>query len=124
MKTKIIELARICKEAIEDEARASYKNGDNEHCFDGCACIITLKNGDQIEVEVDADMFSISHKVTIWGHNCENIERAIEEWLDANADEFGAWQDEHDSDPWRDVDEGCDPAFPHHGDFERWAYGY
>ena len=26
-------------------------------------------------------------------------------------------------DYWDGVDDGCDPAFPHYGDFERWAYG-
>lgn len=27
------------------------------------------------------------------------------------------------ADYWDGVDDGCDPAFPHYGDFERWAYG-
>lgn len=122
MKTKIIELAKICKEAIESEARESYKNGDNAHRFNGCYC--SIKQDDScVEICCHEDG---THEVLINRKFLEygNTERAIEEWLDANADEVRAWQDEYDSDPWRDVDEGCDPAFPHYGDFERWAYGY
>lgn len=35
-----------------------------------------------------------------------------------------ARQEADDDNIYDDVDPGCDPAFPHYGDFERWAYGY
>ena len=117
---KIIEdLAVLCKEAIESEARESYNNGDNRHSFNGCSCLVDVN-----AIEVEVDLFQNSHKVTICGHNCPNVENAIKAWLDEKADAVGAWLDEHDNDKDKYVDKGCDPAFPHHGDFERWAYGY
>lgn len=119
---KIIEdLAVLCKEAIESEARESYTNGDNPNHFGGCSCMVNLKGDTQIEVVCG---FVGKHDVTIWGKDCPCVEKSVAVWLDENACEEEKWQDAYDSDPWRNVDVGCDPAFPHHGDFERWAYGY
>lgn len=118
---KIIEdLAVLCKEAIESEAAASYTNGDNPTRFNGCSCMVNLKGDAQIEVDCG---IGCKHDITIWGKDCPNVEESITKWLDENACEAEKWQDAYDSDPWRGVDVGCDPAFPHHGDFERWAYG-
>lgn len=119
---KIIEdLAVLCKEAIESEARESYTNGDNSNCFGGCSCMVNLKGDTQIEVICGVGG---KHGVTIWGKDCPSVEKSIAAWLDENAREEDKWQDAYNSDQWRNVDEGCDPAFPHNGDFERWAYGY
>lgn len=123
MKKLIEELALRCKDAIEQAASESYSNGDNPNSFDGCSCSLDLKDSDVIEIYCDEKG---NHEVHIIKENCnlvENIENAITEYLDCSADEFSAWQVEFDNDMWRDVDPGCDPAFPHRGDFERWAYG-
>lgn len=116
----IEELAVLCKEAIDSEAAASYTNGDNPNYFGGCSCMVNLKGDAQIEVVCG---FVGKHDVIIWGKDCPNVEKSIAVWLDENACEEKKWQDAYDSDPWRGVDVGCDPAFPHYGDFERYAYG-
>lgn len=119
MKKVIKKLAEVCKEAIEQAARESY--ADNPCCFDGCSCLMDLQGDDQIEVYCDSNG---KCEVLIYKRvECLNVEKALEAYLDANADPEGAWQEEFDGDMWKDVEPGCDPAFPHRGDFERWAYG-
>lgn len=51
-----------------------------------------------------------------------NIEKNIADNLIDMDDVLYTYQMAH-NDYWDDVDDGCDPAFPHYGDFERWAYG-
>lgn len=78
---------------------------------------------DNIQIEVSVYGCNI-YDVVIYGDNeYPNIEKAIEDFLSENADLQMSWQAAYDNDEWRGVDSGCDPAFPHHGDFERWAYG-
>lgn len=113
-------LCNRCKDAIEDAARESYNEGNVDSL---CDCSATIDVGPvQIEIVLKNDG---SHEVTVFHKNnneSPNVEKRIEDYLDAHADEQGAWQDEYDNDIYRDVDSGCDPAFPHCGDFERWAY--
>ncbi|WP_028896717.1 hypothetical protein [Prevotella sp. HUN102] len=120
MKKFIEEFGKQLKEAIEQAAHDSYYEND-KYYFDGCSCLIDLLDDDQIEVGCDKHG---RHEVRIYKDTeLPNLEEAIADYLDANADPEGAWQEEYDGDMWRDVDYGCDPAFPHRGDFERWAYG-
>ncbi|MDD6541767.1 MAG: hypothetical protein PUF32_05640 [Prevotella sp.] len=119
----IMDLCERCKDALETAARTSYNNGDNPDWFDGCHTIIDLAGEAQIECTVDRKG---NHEVLIYhesNNETPNLEKAIADWLDDNVDEEAEWQDEYDHDDWRDVDPGCDPAFPHYGEFERWAYG-
>ena len=51
-----------------------------------------------------------------------NIEKNIADNLIDMDDVLYTYQMAH-NDYWDGVDDGCDPAFPHYGDFERWAYG-
>lgn len=123
MNKAVEKLCAKCKEAIESAARESYNDGTNPDEFGGCCALVGLKGKDQIEVSCDRHG---AHEVAIYKEDMNelpNIEKAITDYLDANTDEQGEWQDEYDNDDWRDVDPGCDPAFPHYGDFERWAYG-
>lgn len=123
MTMKLQTLLDKCKAGIEQAARDSYNNGDNINMFDGCYCTIDLDNNSQIEISADRHC---ELEVIIYHDDCNelpNFESYIKSWLDANADPQAEWQDEYDHDDWRDVDPGCDPAFPHYGDFERWAYG-
>ncbi|WP_333615642.1 hypothetical protein [Bacteroides pyogenes] len=120
MRKIIEELSKKCKEAIERAASESYDDGNFDN-FNGCSCLIDLQGDNQIEVCCD---YNGKHEVTIYKDiECPNIEKVIAKYLDDNADEETAWKDAYDKDIWRGVDTGCDPAFPHGGDFERWAYG-
>lgn len=123
MSTILSTLCEKSKEAIETAARDSYNDGRNPDRYDGCTALVDLHNDAQIEVYQDKKG---RYEVNIY-HKSNNetplIEAAIEDYLSENADPQGEWQDEYDNDDYRDVDPGCDPAFPHYGDFERWAYG-
>lgn len=122
MKTCIADLAEKCKEEIEDAAYESYYNGDNPNYFTGCTCCFLLNDNIQIEISTfDCNQY----EVTLCRDNeYPNIEKSIEDFLSANADPSLCWQSAYDNDVWRNVDAGCDPAFPRHGDFEKWAHGY
>ena len=123
MRQIIEELAKKCKESIEDAAYYSYSDGSNPYRFDGCWSKVKLDGDDVIEIVCDKRG---CHDVAISKKHLEypNVEQVLAEYLDANADECGAWQDSYDNDMWRTVAPGCDPAFPRHGDFERWVFGY
>lgn len=124
MKKAIETLCVKCKEAIESAARESYSDGSNPQEFDGCSATVDLKGRDQIEVSCDRKG---SFEVVACKENMNevpNVEKAIQDYLSVNADPQAEWQGEYDNDDWQDVDPGCDPAFPHCGDFERWAYGW
>ncbi len=120
MKKLVKELCEKCKDAIEQAAYDKYYNGED---LEGtCYALVKLDKG----VEIEVDWVDDTHEVIIYhATDCDlrNIEAAISAYLNAYADEPNAWQDAYDHDDWRDVDPGCDPAFPHYGDFERWAYG-
>lgn len=121
MKKAVEKLCVKCKEAIESAARQSYDDGTNPCRYGGCSAMVGLDNGAQVEISAMKDG---THEVLVYHKNANetpNIEKAIKDYLDANADEQDEWQDEYDNDDWRGVDPGCDPAFPHYGDFERWA---
>lgn len=121
MNKLLADLSEICKEEIEDAAYESYHNGDNSDCFNGCGCRFFLN--DNIQIEISA-FGSNKYEVAIYGNNeYPNIEKAIEAFLSEKANPQMSWQVAYDNDEWRGVDSGCDPAFPHHGDFEKWAYG-
>lgn len=123
MKKLVKDLADKCKDAIEQAAHDSYYDNDTDF-FDGCSCLLDLKGDDQVEVGCDSQG---RYEVVFYKENendCANIVSVIEQYLAKNADARQSWQEEFDNDIWRDVDPGCDPAFPHHGDFERWAYGH
>lgn len=121
MKKCIADLSEKCEEEIEDAAYESYHNGDNPNYFEGCTCRFDLNDNIQIEVSVYGCNI---YDVVIYGDNeYPNIEKAIEDFLSENVDPQMSWQAAYDNDEWRGVDSGCDPAFPHHRDFERWAYG-
>lgn len=122
MKKRIADLAEKCKEEIEDAAYESYYNGDNPNYFTGCTSRFFLNDNIQIEISTFG---SNEYEVVIYGdREYPNIEKAIEDFLLSNADPSLCWQSAYDNDVWRNVDSGCDPAFPCHGDFEKWAYGY
>lgn len=118
------DLLERCRDGIELAARESYHEGEAGR-FEGCYCMVALKDGAQIEIA--ADRRSVIAEVLVYhknGNELPNLEGYIKGWLDDNACDLpGEWQDECDHDDWRDVDRGCDPAFPRCGDFERWAYG-
>ena len=123
MKKFIEKIGKQLKEAAENAAYESYSDS---YEFDGCLARVKVGNV-TYDVECAADG---AHIVMICNHNHNygdeypNIENALAAYLDAHADEQAAWQDAYDNDTYRGVDPGCDPAFPHYGDFERWAYGY
>lgn len=120
MKKRIADLAEKCKEEIEDAAYESYYNGDNPNYFTGCTCRFNLNDDIQIEISF---LCSSGYEVAIYGDNLyPNIEKAIEKFLSKNANPSACWQSAYDDDEWRNVDAGCDPAFPRYGDFEKWAY--
>ena len=120
MSKLLADLAEICKEEIEDAAYESYRNGDSPNCFNGCVCHFFLN--DNIQIEISA-FGSNKYEVAIYGNNeYPNIEKAIENFLLKNANPSECWQSAYDNDEWRNVDAGCDPAFPRYGDFEKWAY--
>lgn len=120
MKKRIADLAEKCKEEIEDAAYESYYNGDNPNYFMGCTCRFNLNDDIQIEISF---LCSSGYEVAIYGDNLyPNIEKAIEKFLSKNANPSVCWQSAYDDDEWRNVDAGCDPAFPRYGDFEKWAY--
>lgn len=122
MKKRIADLAEKCKEEIEDAAYESYYNGDNPNYFTGCTSRFFLNDNIQIEISTFG---SNEYEVVIYGdREYPNIEKAIEDFLLSNADPSLCWQSAYDNDVWRNVDSGCDPAFPCHGDFEKWAYVY
>ena len=122
MKKCIADLAEKCKEEIEDAAYESYYNGDNPNYFTGCTCRFSLNDNIQIEISTFG---SNEYEVAIYGDNeYPNIEKAIKDFLSENADPSICWQSAYDNDEWRNVDSGCDPAFPRQGDFEKWAYGF
>lgn len=120
----LLDLLERCRDGIGLAARESYREGCVDR-FEGCYCMVGLKDGAQIEIAADrrggiAEVL-IYHKD---GNELPNLEGYIKDWLEDNAgDLWDEWQDECDNDDWRDVDRGCDPAFPRYGDFERWAYG-
>ena len=119
---KIESLCEKCRKAIEAAAYDSYFDG-NANDFGGCACVVPLKGEDEISISCDAHG---CHEVEIYksdGVEVLNVERAIADYLDENANEYEERERACNNDPWRDVAPGCDPAFPHYGDFERWAYG-
>lgn len=121
MKKILTRLCERCKAVIEDAAYGSYD--DNPDGFDGCHAMLDLDNNAQIEITCDRHG---SHEAVAYHENMHPtplLEKHLEEYLDAHADEQAQWQDAYDSDDWRGVDPGCDPAFPHYGDFELWAYG-
>lgn len=121
---QLLTICDKCKQAIEDAAYESYQNGDNPDRFDGCTALVDLTGDAQIEATVDRKG---NYEVNVYhdsGNETPNFEKFLTDWLTAHADPEGQWQDAYDSDDWRDVDPGCDPAFPHYGDFERWAYGW
>lgn len=121
MKKCIADLAEKCKEEIEDAVYESYYNGDNPNYFTGCTYRFFLNDNIQIEISTFG---SNKYEVTLCGDNeYPNIEKAIEAFLSEKANPQMSWQAAYDNDEWRGVDSGCDPAFPHHGDFEKWAYG-
>ncbi|MDT3388107.1 MAG: hypothetical protein LIR46_10170 [Bacteroidota bacterium] len=123
MKKFIEKIGKQLKDAAENAAYESYAEND---VFDGCFARVDIDNV-TYEVECDTDG---AHTVMVCNNNHNygveypNIEQAIAAYLDDNADELATWQDACDNDIYRGVDPGCDPAFPHRGDFERWAYGY
>lgn len=112
-----------CEKAASESYHDGYDEGDYIH-FKGCSVSVDWIDDMNIDIEVDENG---CHEVCIW-HKSRNetplVEKFIADWLDENVDEQAEWQYEYDHDDWRDVDPGCDPAFPHYGDFERWAYGY
>jgi len=123
MRQIIDKLAEACREAVEKTAYESYYNGVNPNSFDGCCCSVKLYGCDAIEVSCYNDgtyEVFICHKESQY----LNVEQAIADYLGTHADPLGAWQEADDDNIYEDVDPGCDPAFPHYGDFERWAYGY
>lgn len=121
MKKRIADLVEKCKEEIEDAAYESYYNGNNPNHYNGCTCSFYLNDNIQIEISTFG---SNKYEVTLCGDNeYPNIEKAIEAFLSEKANPQMSWQAAYDNDEWRGVDSGCDPAFPHHGDFEKWAYG-
>lgn len=121
MKKILDYLCSKCKEEIEKEA---YKSYDEEpYHFEGCYAMVDLKGNSQIEVTCKKNG---THEVLIYhdsGNEDSNLEKYITDYLDNNADEQAQWQDAYDNDDWRDVDPGCDPAFPHVGDYERYKFG-
>lgn len=121
MKKHIADLVEKCKEEIEDAAYESYYNGDTPNYFKGCTCRFFLNDNIQIEISTFG---SNEYEVAIYGDKeYPNIEKSIEDFLSANADPSICWQSAYDNDEWRNVDSGCDPAFPRQGDFKKWAYG-
>lgn len=122
MEKTLENLCKLCKQAIEEAAYDSYAE-DCTNRFEGCSAMVDLVNDAQIEVTSDKNGL---HEVCVYHHNgneTPRLELHIKRWLDIHADEQAQWQEAYDNDEWRDVDPGCDPAFPHFGDFERWAYG-
>lgn len=122
MKQLVKDLAERCKDAIEYAAYESYSENEEYH-FCGCSCLIDLKGDEQIDVYCDA---LNNFEVTFYKDNeneCANITSEIVQYLKDNANPEQHWQEAYDEDIWKDVEPGCDPAFPHYGDFERWAYG-
>lgn len=119
---ELLDLLHECKAVLEQAARDSYNDG-NTDCFNGCDCMVDLDNDAQIEIS--ADKYCEIEVVILHNDNNElpNFESYIKSYLDGNVNLQDEWQDEYDHDDWRNVDPGCDPAFPHYGDFERWAYG-
>lgn len=119
----LVDLCKKCREAIESAAADTYNDGYDVDYFSGyCNTTVKLEKDVEIEIICEDDV----HTVAVCHHTTgelTNIENYIAQYLDKNADEAAAWQDAYDNDDWRDVDPGCDPAFPHYGDFERWAYG-
>ena len=104
MKKRIADLAEKCKEEIEEAAYESYYNGN-------------------IKIEIST-FGSNEYEVAIYGDKeYPNIEKSIADFLSENADPSICWQSAYDNDEWRNVNSGCDPAFPRQGDFEKWAYG-
>lgn len=111
MKKCIADLAEKCKEEIEDAVYESY--------YKGCTCRFFLNDNIQVEISTFG---SNEYEVAIYGdREYPNIEKVIEDFLSANVDPSSCWQSAYDNDEWRNVDSGCDPAFPDHGDFEKWA---
>lgn len=124
MRKCLADLAEKCKEGIEETAYESYYNGDNPNYFEDCK--YSFDFNDKVFIEVSA-LGGYKYEVAIyeeWGKEYPNIEKAIEDFLSANADPSSSWQAAYDNDEWRGVDSGCDPAFPRQGDFEKWAYGF
>lgn len=119
---KLTSLLYECKSAVEQAARDSYNDGDTDE-FEGCTCLVDLANNAQVELSVDRRCETEVVILHNNGNELPNLEGYIKRWLDKNTDPQGEWQGEYDTDIWRGVDPGCDPAFPHYGDFERWAYG-
>lgn len=119
---KILEsLCKKCKEHAEDKAMMSYETGQTS--FRGFYCAVEFENKDYIEIYCDENGFHDVY-ISIGENEKPNIEKFIAMYLDENAKENEIWQQEYENDDSCDVDPGCDPAFPHYGDFERWAYGY
>ena len=118
-------IKKQCAKAIEDAAYESY----NEYMSDGFEAAKAEVDVNGINIEVNAtkthkgvvcfEVF-IDHKS---GNEVQNVEMDIEKYLSDNCDLDEEWHEAYENDDWRDVDPGCDPAFPHYGDFERWAYG-
>lgn len=118
---RLEKLLTACKNAIENAAYSSYYEVDR-YDFKGCSCVMPIDNKDEIIISCDEQG---NHEVEIYksdGIELPNIEKAITLYLDKHANEYEEWKDACDNDMWRDVDPGCDPAFPRRGDFERWAY--
>lgn len=130
MKKFIEKIGKQLKDAVENAAYESYAENydsyEEGYEFRGCFARSMAGNATyEVECEPDgAHIVMVCNDNHNYGVEYPNIEQALADYLDAHADEQAAWQDAYDNDTWRDVDPGCDPAFPHYGDFERWAYGY
>lgn len=117
-------IKKKCAEAIESAAYESYYEFTS-YGFEYASAVVK-HNGVNIEINAKNDRCVVSYEILV-DHKSDNevpnVENEIEEYLSVNCDLVKEWQEAYENDEYRDVDPGCDPAFPHYGDFERWAYG-
>ena len=121
MKAILDNLNKRCKEALEEAAYDAYQEERTE-TFETAKTTVSLKNasfelnatklGNEILFEVEID------------HNrdLENIVEEIVNYLERNCDPENAWDTAYFEDMDKACDTGCDPAFPHYGDYESYRY--
>lgn len=125
MKNLVRKFAEACVEPLNEAAYKSYWNDPED--FQNCSCLVNITDDIQVEVYAFYKNDTVNFQVTIYhssDNETPNIDNEIANYLSCKCNLRWKWQEARDDYMHRDIDPGCDPAFPHYGDFERWAYGW
>lgn len=87
-----------CVTAVNDAARQSYRDGENDCCYGGCSAEVSLSPDTRICVTHDPRTGFSVEACHPSNQETPNLDNAITGWLDENADPEAEWQEAYDGD--------------------------